>query len=770
MRQDKHQTKIENLLCQSDFLGVNGNASLNSGEVRLSGNLARMAKQISQFIDLGDMKFDGQLNGELSWNTPGTNINFETGIKSGNVTLGGKLIFDQLRISIPGWFEWHEPSMVVEINGKGDIQGTDAFLISSASARLTAGDDQFGASISAPINVYELEQSVPFNFSLNGNLKNWQSRLAPFVDLSAFAIAGNASVDANVILNQKQLSINQCKYELESFQFSNSSINVREPRVIGELAGSYEFANARLQLPDATIVSSSISIRGRQIDMTNNESFAATGQIAFRGDINRIMSWFVSPAEETLLWYGNIEGNANLQTNLNNISGNVRASATELIAAKAATTQNRLVSNNNSNQSGIKVLWNEPKADIGAAFTIEKNGQDLSFNRLGIASNSLTVEAKGTFSEITTHLNSQLEGQWNPNWNQLGSLVAEATNGQVFIEGGSAQAFKLSGPVFNVSTDQQTGIMPDEFSATAAIAWNRASLFGIAVGAATVNTTFQENKCAIQPTTIAIGEGKLNIAPVLDLSGNQYMVTHEKGKLIDNVALSENVCRGWLKYVAPLVADSTAVRGTFSVVNDDLRIPFDDPWRGDLKAGIQIHQASLGPGPLSNQLIEAAKMVKAIVNGNPIQSVIPSAQSNKQWIVMPEQTIQVQMKDQRVYHNGVRFEVGDVEIRTKGFVAKDQSLQMNAEIPIRDQWIDGKAYLAPLKGKSIIVPIGGTVNSPQIDRTVLQKISSDLLKNLAGDTLKNQVEDRLNKEVEKGFNKLDDKLKKGFKDIFGGGR
>ena len=770
IKQDEHTTKINDILCHTDFLNVSGNASINKGEVTIESNLADMAEQLNLFVDLGNARFAGVLNGTVQWDTPGTDIDFNTGIKSGDVTLNGQLRLEQFIVSIPGSFEWSEPSLQISMNGKGSIKGNETFAVTAANISLNAGKDQCGIAITAPVDMYKLDSSIPVRATLNGNLKSWQARMSPFVDLSTYKLAGDANIGADLVFDANHIAFNQCNYELEWFEFSNSAVAIQEPRLIGELKGKFDFENSKLEIPDVTLVSSSVSVRGRQIQVSFAESNQATGQAAFRGDLQRIHSWFGQPDDQSIRWSGKVEGNAGLSSTKNGVVGNIRATATELVAASPAKPRTQMVSSNNLSPNGTTVLWSEPKADLVAEFIFETESQGLTFDRLGLASNSLSMEAKGSIKEVTTQLNSNIEGQWHPNWNQLGAIVSETTSGQIKIEGGTARSFRVNGPFIAGTNEKSTNLLPNDFNAAASIAWNRASLFGIVVGATDLNVEYKKNIAQIQPTSIPVGQGQLNVAPRLNLTGDQYVIEHDKGKLIDNVQLSEDVCRGWLKYVTPIVADATSVHGRFSVVNDQIRMPLNDPWKGDLKAGIMIHEATLGPGPLSFQLIEVARIVKAIVNGNPLQSVIGGDNSSRQWVVMPEQTIQVQMKDDRIYHNGVRFLIGDVEIRTKGYVAKDQSLLMTAEIPIRNEWVSGKSWLASLKGRSLSIPISGTVQSPAIDKTVLQQISKDLLKNMAGDALKNQFQDRIDKSLEKGINKFDQELKKGLKDIFGGGR
>ena len=65
--QKNGQLVLENIQCDSEFLTLDGRATLESGTFRATGDLAKLTQQIGQLIDLGQMELAGTLNGQFTW-------------------------------------------------------------------------------------------------------------------------------------------------------------------------------------------------------------------------------------------------------------------------------------------------------------------------------------------------------------------------------------------------------------------------------------------------------------------------------------------------------------------------------------------------------------------------------------------------------------------------------------------------------------------------------------------------------------------------------
>ena len=97
----------------------------------------------------------------------------------------------------------------------------------------------------------------------------------------------------------------------------------------------------------------------------------------------------------------------------------------------------------------------------------------------------------------------------------------------------------------------------------ASLAWQSASVAGFTVGPGTVDTRLADGVVTFSPLDLPLSEGQLHLEPLIDLKRSPAMLTQGAGPVVKQVRLSPDLCRGWLKYVAPLLADATAAEGQF---------------------------------------------------------------------------------------------------------------------------------------------------------------------------------------------------------------
>ena len=148
-----------------------------------------------------------------------------------------------------------------------------------------------------------------------------------------------------------------------------------------------------------------------------------------------------------------------------------------------------------------------------------------------------------------------------------------------------------------------------------------------------------------------------------------------------------------------------------------------NPQSGDLTGQLDIEQAELRPGPLTSQLAMVVKQIQSLVQRRPVGDLV---QSNNPWITLPKQKSEFRVVDRKVHHKRLTFVVDGSEIHTTGSVGFDNTINLVAEIPIQDNWIDNNQYLTSLKGQVIRVPIRGTTKQPQVDRRELAMFAQQM--------------------------------------------
>jgi hypothetical protein len=99
----------------------------------------------------------------------------------------------------------------------------------------------------------------------------------------------------------------------------------------------------------------------------------------------------------------------------------------------------------------------------------------------------------------------------------------------------------------------------------------------------------------------------------------------------------------------------------------------------------------------------------------------------------------------RVAHQDLQMQIGDVSIRTRGWVGMNQQLSMVAEVPIQDDWVAQRRWLAGLRGQKLQIPVSGSLQRPHLDRRVLQNLSRDSVRGAAEGLIQQELQRQLEK-------------------------
>ena len=216
--------------------------------------------------------------------------------------------------------------------------------------------------------------------------------------------------------------------------------------------------------------------------------------------------------------------------------------------------------------------------------------------------------------------------------------------------------------------------------------------------------------------------------------------------MIDQVRLSPALCRSWLKYVLPLLADAAEIDGRVSLDLVDGSLPMMTPSTGEMSGVVAIHTAQVRPGPFSMQLIDLIDRIQSLIRQ---RAALPPAR-DRIWMEMPDQTIPFHLAEGRIRHDTIVFQIKDVMFQTSGSVGMDETLDLIIDVAIPDNWVADRKLLKGLKGKSIRIPVGGTLSRPRPDMRILK----DIAKQVGGTALEGLLENKLDGLLKRRLNKL----------------
>ncbi|MBX9791065.1 MAG: hypothetical protein K2Y37_19270 [Pirellulales bacterium] len=188
------------------------------------------------------------------------------------------------------------------------------------------------------------------------------------------------------------------------------------------------------------------------------------------------------------------------------------------------------------------------------------------------------------------------------------------------------------------------------------------------------------------------------------------------GKLIDHAELTRAVAAQWLQFIAPVLSGSAKVDGSFSVDLAEWRIPLEHPDEAVCGGHVIIHSLVVESGPMVTYL--------ASLVGVPAELLLAR-----------DTGIEFEMENRRVYHRDLGFRLGGLPVHTSGSVGLDRTLDLVAEITLPTFADDTGPLRRALSGKTIEVPVHGTLAKPELDGQALAHSGMGILDDALGGLL-----------------------------------
>ena len=766
--------RVDQLLCRSDFLTVEGTADVEQAQLKLNGDLARLQQQLGQFVDLSGWQLAGTLSGELGWQlfSPDESplpLEIASLIPRNAQTLkwSGQVAITNPVLGLPQQPVWTESQIDFEAAGNAAVDSQYRCGLLSGQGSVRLGNEQLQWKLSEPIVDLAAAPRYSAECNLQGSIARWLKQLRPWVDLSSLAVDGSSTLRTQAILQWPTLELRNLDYLVEQFQFVGYGLNVNEPKLQGQAQVAVDLQRALAQIADVTLTSSSLAARGERLQAGYTDSaLQVAGSIGFRADVNRLAGWFnLSPTPESVQYFGQAEGVLNLSSTPLEIGARFEALIPELLAAQ----QTSPVATGTPATANWTELLKETNVKLNGQVGLSQDFQKLTVEQLALQSNSLGLQTKGKIDDLCGQLVLDMSGTWSPNWQQINGLLGAYSYQLVQLEGRQTQAFAVRGPLLAAPGQPTALALPLDLQVQTELGWDRGQVFHLPVGPANIQATLASGVASLNTGEIPFSQGRLLLTPKIDFRPESPVATLDPGPLAENIQLSPEICRDWLKYVAPLVADATSAQGKVTITTDGVAVPLADPIAMRARGAVDLQQVTIGAGPLATQLIEAVQGVRILLKPNQTES-----RDLTVWMQLERQTVPFAVENRRVYHDGLAMHVKDFTIRTKGSVGMDQTLSMVAEIPIADEWIGKEPWLQGLKGQSLQIPISGTVSRPVIDTKAIQQLTMQLVQRTASNQLNNVVGEQTQKlqgkvdtELNKIQNKLNSELQNGLNGLFG---
>ena len=733
---DADRWRLEELSGKSTFLEFRGKGDTQAGQLTARADLMALRSELSQFVDLGFLRLDGTVDGQLQWQT----------LPSGEMATQGKLNASDLMVAV-SQRNWHEPSIDLTFDTVMQYSESDRREWKSGKLQMRAGGDRLDIRLTDAMpwqgNRWPLEVEV------YGNLNHWRHRLRGVVEFPVPPIEGTIDTRLSLLREQNNFQLSVPAAEIRNFYLELPGVRLQEPRIRIEGGGRWNSEQSTLTLTESSFASTALALRVGSLSYNPQRGGFPNVQLSYRGDLERM--WLAVPnRHRQQLPSGSFSGLLTLHEGSEGTQFSGQADFQNL----RWLARNRRTVRGSEVRRDWQTIWHEPQLRLQTAGKVARELERIHFENLELDSTIADVQLQGEVHEPWGATSLRLQGRSSLNLDQISSRLAPTWGEQLRLVGHVTRPFEITGPLrpasppvpngrllpVSTGTSQSTSWLSPQLQGEAGIGWQQIHAWGFDFEPGKMDLKLENQNVFVLPLELATRGGRIRITPRLRLD-HPLRVDLEAGQVVEQVQITPQMCRGWLKFVAPLLADVTEAHGRFSVALDGATIPLASPATSQIRGTLQIHAAEVGPGATSQQILSVIQQIQTISRANRRQS----SPSLSDWIIVPEQNVRFQMLDGKIYHEDLTLLIGNVPVKTRGWVDVDEQINLVARLPIQESWVGQDRWLAGLRGQTIEVPIRGTLKQPRVDHNFLNDLGQKVLRRSTESFLQEEVQKQLNR-------------------------
>ena len=208
------------------------------------------------------------------------------------------------------------------------------------------------------------------------------------------------------------------------------------------------------------------------------------------------------------------------------------------------------------------------------------------------------------------------------------------------------------------------------------------------------------------------------------LNGDALLIIQPM-QVLDQVELTPELVRLGVELAVPLLAKSAWFDGRISLKTEEIRIPLAMPVDSKGEATLTLHQVRSGP---SEPLVVGVLDALANLRGK---------EASHELVFVDGSQVVIQVADGRMFHSGLEAGLPKLDprlqIASQGYVGLvDRSLDLSVEVPIPIEQFARREKVQQLGVPRVKLPIGGTLDDPEIKWDAMRGESALLLSLIAG--------------------------------------
>jgi hypothetical protein len=748
--------ELKRILLRSPFASISADGAASGLEGQLEFNLDELAAQLGQFVDLSAWQLRGTGKGNFSWRGTGAD----------KFAASAGLDCQNIDVRREGKIVWVDSDLHMELQSSGMRLGPRPIRIDKATAAMRGPHDALEAELLEPVDLAVPQHQWFVRVKGDGPLDSWAGRLRPWVAAVPDDLAGQSTVSARLRLSENLIEITQSQLSIRDFRTRVAGAELSEPRIEANGDFRWDATTASIDSQEAVFTSSTVAAkaRGLALRFAGGGPPTVRGDVAFRGDLERIAAWAGLVGVDEGLWpRGQGVGRIQLASDADRASANLTLTAEPFTLVRATAG------------APPAPAWQEPSLQLATELAYTSADDRLQLTNLRLDGQTVKLTGGGAIEQLRTIGNVRGDATLTYDSAELAKLLAAYLGPGVRIQGAAPLHIVAAGRLRNENAAAPSPLREDRTRGTQAHAvstaspsdlepaphWSRrwlitteagfaaANLYGLPVGQAQLTANIRDGQVQIAPLDLAVGQGRLTAQPraLLDPPPNQFQLA--AGPLVSNVAISAEVSDAMLKYAAPILANATRISGTFSIITEGVAVPLGDPKKATAKGRVTMHELSILPGPGLADVVAIIQKLEQVSRtaGKPenlLGAIAGQPAAPVKGITMHERTIDVQVVDGRVYHRNLEFLIDDVPVRSYGSVGFDQTMAIVLQIPVQEKWVRGTPALHGLIGQVIEIPVTGTFTQWKVDERAVGNFVAQAAQSAVGGALGGE----LNKALE----------------------
>jgi translocation and assembly module TamB len=622
--------------------------------------------------------------------------------------------------------------------------------------------------------------AVAAECSIAGDLARWQPRLAlvaPAIVADGLELGGGITAAVAVSPAGDVWRIERAGGEIEKFTARWQGREIAEPRLVATVAGRVHATTGQIDIASAELLSASMSVRTGGLSWMPAPSTPSAapvplvdrlrGRMQWQADVGRIERWLV-PADVAANWpasgraWGTLEV-VDTQAGVNTL---IEATGSQITLSTAPAG---------------RPLWSEPRMTAALEVTrphVAGGGiaDQLRIDRLAVESSTLAVAATGVVEEWSSRRTVALDGTAAYDWAQVSRLLTPWTGGRVKLVGAGGRAFALRGPLATAAPTGPTSSgtaalteaaatlpLPDDWlsatrgrdpgeggltarlarpvAATAnstaiderirslsvdtSAAWTAGDVEGFSLSAGEMAVRLLEGQLAFGPFDLPAAGGRLRGAPWIRLAPWPGELIVPPGRVAERVALTGPMCDRWVKWLSPVLGQSTHMSGVATVDLAGARVPLGDPFGGELAGQIVFENLEVTPNAALQPLVNLIVKLQSVID--------PRFAFGDKAVLMrirPD-PVRVRLAGRRLAHDGLVMDAGQLVVKSQGSVGEDGTLEMVVEVALRGDLVGSTPVVGKLLRTPLVIPLKGTVHRPQFDARAIELSMGRIVENTA---------------------------------------